>query len=92
MRSYKVVVTKTFSHEFKKMDSHTQKIIFKFIKDNLESTDNPYKKGKRLKGNLTGLWRYRIMDYRLLVEIYDKQCIVKALRVGHRKQICKRIK
>ncbi|MDU1056622.1 MAG: type II toxin-antitoxin system RelE/ParE family toxin [Negativicoccus succinicivorans] len=92
MKSYKVVVTKSFSHEFKKLDRYTQQIILKFIKDNLENTDNPYKKGKRLKGELSGFWRYRIMDYRLLVEIYDDQCVIKALRIGHRKQIYQRMR
>lgn len=91
MKKYKIVATKTFSREFKKIDRYTQILLLKFIKENLENTENPYKKGKPLKSNLSGLWRYRIMNYRLIAEIKDNTCIIKMLKIGYRKEIYKRI-
>lgn len=52
-------------------------------------TDNPYKKGKILKGNFSGIWRYRILNYRLLVEIKDDKIVIKTLRIAHRNKVYK---
>ncbi len=40
-------------------------------------------------GNKTGLWRYRIGNYRVIADINDHRCIILALEVGHRKDIYK---
>ena len=40
-------------------------------------------------GNKTGLWRYRIGNYRVIADINDDRCIILALEVGHRKDIYK---
>ncbi|GAB5040991.1 type II toxin-antitoxin system RelE family toxin [Bartonella henselae] len=45
--------------------------------------------GKPLKGQFSGLWRYRVGDYRILCELYDKELVVLVLAVGHRKNIYK---
>jgi len=42
-----------------------------------------------LTGNKTGLWRYRIGNYRVIADINDDRCIILALEVGHRKDIYK---
>ena len=39
--------------------------------------------------NKTGLWRYRIGNYRVIADINDHRCIILALEVGHRKDIYK---
>ena len=79
MTAYKFVTTTTFDKEFKKLDKSVQKIIAK--------STNPFLKGKALTANLKGIWRYRIMNYRLLVEIKEDKFIIKALSIGHRREI-----
>lgn len=69
MTAYKFVTTENFDKEFKKLDESIQKIIAKYIKDNLINSTNPFLKGKSLTANLKGIWRYRIMNYRLLNEL-----------------------
>ena len=44
---------------------------------------------KSLSTNLSGSWRYRIGDYRLICEIFDDKLIILALTIGHRKDINK---
>ena len=88
MTAYKFVTTTTFDKEFKKLDKSVQKIIAKYIKINLINSTNPFLKGKALTANLKGIWRYRIMNYRLLVEIKEDKFIIKALSIGHRREIC----
>ena len=75
MTAYKFVTTTTFDKEFKKLDKSVQKIIAKYIKSNLINSTNPFLKGKALTANLKGIWRYRIMNYRLLIEIKEDKFI-----------------
>ncbi|WP_256478099.1 type II toxin-antitoxin system RelE/ParE family toxin [Bartonella sp. B1099] len=45
--------------------------------------------GKPLRDQLSGLWRYRVGDYRILCDLYDKELVVLVLAVRHRKNIYK---
>lgn len=54
------------------------KIYNKKIKDYLaqiETLENPRHRGKALAGNLKGLWRYRVEDYRIIAKIEDKMLL-----------------
>ena len=77
--TYTVNTTPEFDKEFKKLDKFTQK--------NLEGCENPRIQGKGLTSNRSGQWRYRIGDYRLICIIEDKELIILALTVGHRRDI-----
>lgn len=75
--------------QIKKLDKEVQKQIKKW-KEEMQSLESPNQKGKALKGNLKGLWRYRINDYRLICLNDDKKLTILCLEVGHRKEIYKR--
>ncbi|MBF6978512.1 MULTISPECIES: type II toxin-antitoxin system RelE family toxin [Aerococcaceae] len=81
---YNLVPTPLFFKQFKKLD----KFVQKQIKSYLESVvTNPRSKGKGLVANRSGQWRYRIGDYRVIVNIQDNEMVILALEVGHRKNI-----
>lgn len=84
---YKVSFSKVALKAIKKMDQSNSKILLGWIKKNLEGTDNPYKQGKQLKGNLSKFWRYRVGDYRILCEIKDGELIIIVVAIGHRREI-----
>lgn len=44
---------------------------------------HPRAHGKALTGNLSGLWRYLVGDYRLIAEIRDDRLVILMLEVGH---------
>ena len=85
--SYSVETTPRFDKEFKKLDRYTQKMIKSWIVKNLVVCENPRVHGKDLTANRTGQWRYRIGDYRLICLIKDKELIILAMTVGHRKEV-----
>ena len=85
--SYSVETTPRFDKEFKKLDRYTQKMIKAWIVKNLVGCDNPRIHGKALTANLTGQWRYRIGDYRLICLIKDNELIILAMTVGHRREV-----
>lgn len=51
------------------------------------SMDSPRDRGKALSGNLAGLWRYRVGDYRLICDIRDDELVILALEIGKRDSI-----
>ncbi len=70
-----------------KLDSQAKHKIQHFINKQLPNFDNPRQTGKALQGNLKGLWRYRVGDYRLVAQLNDHELIILVLELGHRKDI-----
>ena len=89
MKLYRLVYSKDFQKIFKQLDPSVQKLVASYIKHNLENTDNQRIHGKALVVDKKGLWRYRIGNYRLIVEIRDDVLIVLILTFGHRKEAYK---
>ena len=64
MMSYKFISTIKFKEDLSKLNSSVVKTILKYIKK-LELSDNPKAYGKELSGNMAGLYRFRINNYRI---------------------------
>jgi mRNA interferase RelE/StbE len=45
--------------------------------------------GKKLDGELTGLYSYRVWPYRIIYKIYKKVLVVVIIHIGHRQGIYK---
>lgn len=58
-----------------------------FIDFRLATADDPRDFGKPLRGDMRGLWRYRVGDYRLICQIQDQLLLVLILEVGNRRNI-----
>ncbi len=84
---YQVKIQESVEKQLKKMDRQTQRVIKNWIIKNLVDTKNPRQYGKALKGNLQGIWRYRVGDYRLFATIEDEKLIIFLFDVGRRKEI-----
>ncbi|MBF0710169.1 MULTISPECIES: type II toxin-antitoxin system RelE/ParE family toxin [unclassified Gemella] len=82
---YDILFTEEFKKSLKKLDKQNVKLIRNWIRKNLLDTNDPRIKGKALAGNLKGVWRYRVGDYRLFATIEDNKFIVFLFEVGHRK-------
>lgn len=86
---YKLEFSKRFDRQFSKLDKSTQRYIFNWLIKHLDNVENPRYSGKSLTGNKQGLWRYRIGNYRVIVDISDTNCVIIEVEVGHRKFIYK---
>lgn len=49
--------------------------------------DNPYRVGKELRRELTGVWSARRGTYRVLYRIDEEQMEVVILRIDHRREV-----
>ena len=88
---YKIVIEKNAIKQLGKIDKSQQRMIYGYLKKNLEDTSNPRLFGKSLKGNLRNYWRYRVGDYRIIAKINDDEIKIIVIEVGHRKDIYKKL-
>lgn len=84
---YQLKILESVEKELKKLDKQTVRIIKNWIVKNLVCVENPMVKGRALKGNLEGIWRYRVGDYRLFARIEDDTIIIFLIDIGHRREI-----
>ena len=87
MRYYTVEYSKAASKALLKMDKFLSRMIYGWVNRNLVGTPNPRAHGKALAGNLAGLWRYRVGNYRLIADIQDDRLVILMLEAGHRGEI-----
>ncbi len=75
--AWTIKYTRSFQKTVRKLDKPLQKKIKSFFEETV-IIENPRQKGKPLTNNLSGLWRYRVEDYRIICEIQDGEMIVLA--------------
>ena len=74
------------SKQFARLDKPIQKLIKKYMSE-IAILDNPRARGKGLTSNLSGLWRYRVGDYRILCRIRDDKLIITVIEIVHRSTV-----
>ena len=84
---WKVEYDEKATRELLKLDKQTAKRIKKYLDERIATDENPRRFGEALAENLTGLWRYRVGDYRIVVEIHDDVVAVLVLQIGHRRKV-----
>ncbi|MCM1322541.1 MAG: type II toxin-antitoxin system RelE/ParE family toxin [Prevotella sp.] len=82
----RLIYSDAFLKQVSKLDKPIQKRIFNYM-DKVAQLENPRSRGKGLVSNLSGLWRYRVGDYRILCRIKDAELIITVVEVGHRREI-----
>ena len=84
---YQVKFSEHAVKQLKKLDKPTVRVIKNWVIKNLADTADPRLHGKALTGNLKGIWRYRVGDYRLFAEIHDDELIIFIFEAAHRREI-----
>ena len=79
--------TETALKQLRKLDKQTADQITRILQEKVAKSANPRAFGKSLAGELRGFWRYRIGDYRVICELKDRELIILALAIGHRRDI-----
>lgn len=69
------------------MNKSIAKKIVDYMEEKVRPLSDPRATGKGLVFNKSGLWRYRIGDYRAICQINDEKIVIIVLEVGHRKEI-----
>lgn len=86
---YTVEYTSKALKSLKKLDKPVLLMIKSWIEKNLIGTTEPRRHGKGLTSNRSGQWRYRVGDYRIIVDIEDEKLIILVVEVEHRSRVYK---
>ena len=81
-----VVYLEKARKQLSKLDNSAKRRILDYL-DDVARLKNPRERGKMLIGNMLGLWRYRVGDYRILCKIRDEELVVTVVGVGHRREV-----
>lgn len=87
--AWKIDFTRRAEKALSKIDTTSAKRILKEL-HTVSQLDNPRSKRKVLKGKLTGYWRYRVGNYRVICDIVDSELLILAVDLGHRRDIYER--
>ena len=85
--AWTVEVSDFAERQFRKLDRSVRDRLLGYLYDRIEGCKNPRHFGEPLKGEMAGLWRYRVGDYRIICKLEDNRLVVVALAVGHRREI-----
>ena len=80
---HRVIIIEKAQKSLAKIDQKSQPRILAALFD---LSLNPYL-GKKLGGNLSGRWSWRVWPYRIVYEIRKKELIVLVIDIGHRQGI-----
>jgi mRNA interferase RelE/StbE len=71
--------------DISELDGSSKRIIKKVIEEKLMV--DPLKYGKPLRRNLSGLFKLRVGDYRIIYQVKEHEVIVVVVKVGHRREV-----
>lgn len=70
-----------------KLDKPVRERILAFFRERAEKLEDPKVVAEPLVGELRGLWRFRVGDYRIICDIRHEVLLILVLQVGHRKEV-----
>lgn len=78
--AWRIDFTRNADKAMRKLDKGVAARVFDEL-DEIAKLEDPRSRGKALTGNLSGVWRYRVGDYRILCDINDGRLVI--LVFGH---------
>jgi mRNA interferase RelE/StbE len=85
--AYKVVLLEQAIEDLSSLDKQiAQRILYKV---GTHLTKSPDTNGKPLKGEFSGFYRYRIVDWRVIYYLEQDENTLTVTRVRHRKKVYK---
>mgnify|MGYP000216634275 CR=1 FL=1 len=61
--------------------------ILKFLHQRIAPSEDPRSFGEALAGPLSGYWKYRVGDNRIICRILDSAITIYVVRVGNRREV-----
>lgn len=87
--AWRIDFTKAADKALRKLDRPTAGRVLDELEE-IVKLDDPRSRGKALTGNLAGLWRYRVGDYRVVCDIEDGVLVILVVDVAHRREVYRR--
>lgn len=84
--TWTLLTDRDFDRDLKRLDRQAQRLILTRLL-RLAELDDPRVRLKPLSGPLAGLWRLRVDDYRVIIDVRVSEVVLVALDVGRRDSI-----
>ena len=85
--SWGVEWTDKARRQLRKLPPDVQLRLLSFLKSRVEPGNDPRSLASCLSGDFSGLWRFRVGDYRLICRLEDERLVVLVLSIGHRRLV-----
>ncbi len=85
--AYQLKFSHTAIKQLSKLGNTESKRLLDYLKNRVLIAEHPRVYGKVLVGNFSGLWRYRVGDYRIVCEIQDDQLIILVVKLATRGEV-----
>jgi len=89
-KQYSVELVKSAAKEFKKLPEKVKSQVVETLGFLKQNPFSEVLKVKKLKG-ADSLYRIRLGNYRLVYEVRSKKLIVLVIKIGHRKDVYKKL-
>ncbi|MEQ1771517.1 MAG: type II toxin-antitoxin system RelE/ParE family toxin [Devosia sp.] len=73
--------------ELRALGSADRVRVLRFLDERVAGKDDPRQQGKVLTGELSGIWRYRVGDIRILARLEYDRLVVFVVEVGNRREV-----
>ena len=86
--AWQVEIAGAANKALKQLDPQVRSRILLFLQQRIAPADDPRAIGEALKGSELGhFWKYRVGDYRIIVDIQDVAITVLIVRIGNRREV-----
>lgn len=86
--AWQVEIAGAANKALKQLDPQVRRRILLFLQQRIAPADDPRAIGEALKGSELGhFWKYRVGDYRIIVDIQDVAITVLVVRIGNRREV-----
>jgi len=86
-RVWRVEFDRDAARDLRKLGATAGRAILRYLRERIATSEDPRRFGGPLTGDLKGLWRYRVGDYRVVASIEDDRLVVLVVTVGHRREV-----
>lgn len=86
-RIWRVEFDRDAARDLRKLGAVAEQAILRYLRKRIATAEDPRRFGNALTGDLTGLWRYRVGDYRIVAAIEEDRFVVLVVTVGHRRDV-----
>jgi mRNA interferase RelE/StbE len=86
-RTWRVEFDAEAARELRKLGPEPQRLILTYLRTRIATAEDPRRFGRPLTADLSGLWRYRVGDYRIVAKIEADRLVVLVVTVGHRREV-----
>jgi mRNA interferase RelE/StbE len=73
--------------ELRKLGSKDQARILSFLTERAAGRQNPRELAVQLVGPDNDKWRFRVGDYRVVVQFKDTEMLILVIAIGHRREV-----